>query len=379
MGVELQAQKSSQILSRLSISGKTSKRKAVNKNKALKPELPTSSSSTSVLTASNQARDIPDDVIYEIVKWLPRVDVMHCSLMSRSIYNLCKPFLYTFVDLSYPESCRSALKFFSRRPDLARWINTLIIRPNPGAGWSNSADKPMDERWMVSVIEDLALGGSLTSLRTFEWYGKQTPRESLWSVLRSSCPKLRSIGLCVTISLGSDLLDPESNLFDFEDLRGFHLTTQILERGYTHVPKNHELPPRLWSMLLERSPNLEELTLDGACLSDEVWQLEPVLRGRWPRLRKLALGHISALDSSTSSHEQTISDFLDAHANLEDVSLIGNASYSPQTISEFLSMPKILSWKGRLAHLKHAGPKCQIRNLCLTPQGKSWRCVKKST
>ncbi|KAF5367066.1 hypothetical protein D9758_003936 [Tetrapyrgos nigripes] len=334
-------------------------------NKAL-PKPPTLEASDAVPAGDCSPREVPDDVIYEIVKWLPLQDVLHCALMRRSLYELCRPFLYGSVNLSYSEACRSGLEYFSRRRDLARFIKSLTLRPNVGAGWSNKAEKVIDEEWIISVVEELALDGSLASLRAFYWFGRLNPPDSLWLVLRNHCPDLRYIGLRVTISVGlTELLHPQT--LHFRNLKGFHLTTQILDRGFVLIPRNRSLPPGLWTMLLENSPNLEELTLDGACLSDELWQLDPVLHGRWPSLRKFAIGHISAFDSASSSLPQKVADFLDAHYySLEDMSLIGNATYTELSIPKFLSMPNMHTWKGRLAHLTHAGPECRLRNLYLT-------------
>lgn len=117
-------------------------------------------------------------------------------------------------------------------------------------------------------------------------------------------------------------------------------------------------------MLLENQ-DLEELTLDGTIFSEyNAWHIERVLSGRWPRLRKLALGAV--FNDDRDNNDELLCTFLQAHPNLEEMSTLGNMSYSSISMACLLSLPKLQTYQGRLQQLKGAGALSQIRNLHLT-------------
>lgn len=125
--------------------------------------------------------------------------------------------------------------------------------------------------------------------------------------------------------------------------------------------RNQELPENFWTMLFE-SQDLEELTLDGTIFSDSnAWHIKHVLSGRWPRLRKLALGAVFNDDSD----DELLCTFLQAHPNLERISSLGNMSYSSASLACLLSLPKLETYQGSLHQLKGSGALSRIRTLIL--------------
>jgi hypothetical protein len=158
-------------------------------------------------------------------------------------------------------------------------------------------------------------------LTTFEWDAEELPPDDdMWFSLRMGCPRLRH----VSTSVGFELPIRNSHAFDFVDLIGFSLS---LKPGYY---KNHvdlflddDMPgaKNIWSML-KRSPNLEELAITGSSLHPT--DAHQLVAGRWPKLRKLALGDV-IIDWQTAMADpdakRPFIAFLEAHDTLESISL----------------------------------------------------------
>ncbi|KAJ3995850.1 hypothetical protein F5050DRAFT_1764067 [Lentinula boryana] len=328
----------------------------------------TSSSTTLSFQRSSyhyHLENIPDDLLCEIASWCTPTTIFHSSLACKRLATLFQPYLYNFVDLAYTDLCRSGLKVFSQRPTMTRYIKTLILKPNRNSGWTNSSDKSIDEPWILDCLERIAFTGDLPLLTTFKWYGKELPKDSLWLTLRTHCLNIRNIGT----SVGQKTLQAfksDDQLFAFRNLTGFHLFTQILERWtMINYQMDRDLPETLWKMLFDSKDSLEELTLDGTCFSDaNAWNLKPVFSGRWPRLRRLALGNVFNDDSI--DNDKIACQFLQEHPSLEQVSSLGNMSYSTTTMACLLTLPKLETYQGKLQQLKSSGELTQIRNIILT-------------
>ncbi|KAJ3829887.1 hypothetical protein F5878DRAFT_50652 [Lentinula raphanica] len=327
-----------------------------------------SSSTASSLPPSSrspfQLDEIPDDLLCEIASWCSPATILRGSLACKRLAHLFQPHLYNTVDLAYTDLCRSGLTVFLHRPTMTRYIKTLILKPNRNSGWSNSSHSSMDEHWIIDCLEKIASKGDLPLLTTFKWYGKELPKDSLWQTLRIHCPDLRNIGT----SVGQKTLQAfksEDQLFAFRYLVGFHLFTQVLERWTkTNYHMDRDLPEALWTMLFDSRDSLEELTLDGTCFSDgNAWRLKPVFSGRWPRLRKLALGNVFSDDNV--ENDVLVGSFLQAHTNLEQISSLGNMSYSMIAMDCLFSLPKLHTYQGRLQQLQGGGSS-QIRDIILT-------------
>ncbi|KAJ3929185.1 MAG: hypothetical protein NXY57DRAFT_1017805 [Lentinula lateritia] len=326
-----------------------------------------SSTATSLYWSSSHQyhlENIPDDVLREIANWCNPATNLRVSLACKRLAILFRPYLYNSVDLAYTDLCRAGLKVFSQRPTLTRYIKILILKPNRNSGWTKSLDKSIDEVWIIDVLQNIASQGDLPLLTTFKWYGKELPKDSFWLTLRTHCPDLRNIGT----SVGQRTLQAfksDDHLFAFRNLTGFHLFTQVLERWTMfNYQMDRDLPETLWEMLFH-SQALEELTLDGTCFSDaNAWNLKPVFSGRWPGLRRLALGNVFYDDST--DNDDSVCKFLQEHPNLEQISSMGNMSYSPTAMGCLLSLPKLQTYRGRLQQLKDGGKLTQIRNMILT-------------
>jgi hypothetical protein len=118
---------------------------------------------------------------------------------------------------------------------------------------------------------------------------------------------------------------------------------------------------RLWDMLIDRSPNMEELSIDG-------FSVHPVdgrrlVQGRWPHLRKLILGDVildlhplnaPANPNLTSLSEQSPSiQFLEAHTKLRSLSTSRHV-LTPAHLSSLStsSLPHLTEFSGTLEQLQ---------------------------
>ena len=129
------------------------------------------------------------------------------------------------------------------------------------------------------------------------------------------------------------------------------------------IPRQ-DLPPRLWAMLLMHSPHLDELTMDASCNLNEVWPFRRLVSGRWPRLRKLAIGNI--YHSQDLVDEYDITQFLQAHPALEEVASLSTMSYSGSALQALTCLPKLHSFSGKLMQLKNFPASCSLHTVRLT-------------
>lgn len=204
------------------------------------------------------------------------------------------------------------------------------------------------ERRLARAVEKLA--PNMPSLRRFVWDGIEFPTSSMWASLRHGCPQLKAIGT----NLGREQVDPDSEvcypacisglmsdffleLFAFSDLISFSLTSEL---HYVYLPfdsesiapvisicidsvlvynrNGEELPPALWTMLVDRSPRLRSLILGdrGPTLhSKRTISIRPLVRGRWPQLHSLSISSArmtNFLDFNPTQSKQ-FRDFIDAH------------------------------------------------------------------
>ncbi|KAJ7510472.1 hypothetical protein B0H11DRAFT_1959260 [Mycena galericulata] len=290
---------------------------------------------------------LPYDLIMEIASHLPENYILKLCLLSRDIFSMLLPALYSSVDLKSSGTCRATLKRLVLEPTMAAPIRALTIRPNHPPRWGT--EKPVDEAWVAATLEQLASGGHLANLHTFHWDGLESPTDSLWLALRLNCPDLRTVG--TSVGLKTQKLDPDSNLFDFRDLVGFSLVTQKFVR-WINLFTGQPLPHRFWGMLLVNSPNLVELTIDGTCIVSQLWNIRQILSGRWRSLRSLSLGNVSS--RSLETDPQDSSKFLKAHPRLEKVEFFGSLSGYTDSISSLplLPLPRLRTFTGRINQLK---------------------------
>ncbi|KAF5385948.1 hypothetical protein D9615_002663 [Tricholomella constricta] len=262
----------------------------------------------------------PGDLLIEIASALEsRADVLNLSLTSRYVYSNIAAVLYETVTLNSLEQCTRTLTMLQRRPDIARHVRELVIRPHS----NNEVRHGVAVSLLASAaVRETAATQRLDALTKFIWDGDEKPyHEDMWFALRMGCPQLRYIGT----SVGRYLPMHNSHLFDFVDLIGFSLT---LKHGFyeTHMDmfldEDNASSRQMWDMLIQRCPNLEELIIEG--VSTLPTDVHALVEGRWPKLRKLALGDVS-IDwipgLLAQGEKRPFITFLEAHPTLDSLSL----------------------------------------------------------
>lgn len=229
---------------------------------------------------------LPVELLLEVTSCLPsRTDILNLALSSKHLFTSTCPVLYAHVHLGTAEQCQRTLSMLRSRPDVARHIQKLYIRFS-----SASSDYMVDVNGIAISALLRELAPKLDALHTFIWDADEIPQcDDMWFALRMSCPRLRTLGTCY----GSVIPSQRSHLLEFKNLRGFSLT---LKSGYyTHHTDDFQdaLPfdSRLWDMLIQRSPDLEELhVLGGPLILDGA--VHPLCNARWPLLHSLSLGDL---------------------------------------------------------------------------------------
>ncbi|KAJ7100221.1 hypothetical protein B0H15DRAFT_819252 [Mycena belliarum] len=320
---------------------------------------------------------VPLDIVIEIAERIESIeDIFSLSLTSSRIHATLLPVLYASVDLRSSRMCRNSIEMFlNSKSDVTRYIRRLVVRPNHVDRRSRQPVKPIDERWVVQSISKLATTGHLPRLTSFFWDGSDMPQDdSLWSALRASCHELRSVGS----NVGPNIIDPESELFKFDDLAGFSLTAKTLPDEWdTFLPPEPDLPDQLWHMLIERSPHLEQLRIDVSQRSRRVWDTRRVVQGRWPHLRDLELGDCSMVGNGSSRRlmETSFMWFLAAHPALERLRLPSLSSFPKAIVLPPGALPNLRDFSGNVAHIKALPNLPRITALSLVHQPLSEKMV----
>ncbi|KAJ7762953.1 hypothetical protein B0H16DRAFT_1718787 [Mycena metata] len=287
-----------------------------------------------ITNASAPGSDVtlPADIFREIAEQLGPGDLLSVSLTSSRLRALLKPDLYKTVHLRSSRSCQSGLAMLQRDPEICGYIQKLAVRPNYYLAWP-ARDVPMREGLVVELICKVAK--NLTNLRTFDWDGLEMPRDELWLTLRTSCPELKEL----FSNVGFQHLNPASELFKFSDLSIFSLSVRH-GLGDTEIfPTPEDLPAQLWDMLLNRCPNLTELTLCSFSASHRLFAVSRVTEGRWATLSSLTLGAFGYNSDFTLAAPPAapFATFLAAHQTLTYLRLAWNFKrwMSPNTDDTF--------------------------------------------
>lgn len=277
-----------------------------------------------------------DDVLVDISDYLTRPrDLIHFGLTSRRVLACVSHALYAQVTL-YPEQCVSTLRMFAQRPELARHIRSLTIH--------TGRESLLRHKQLSTLVASLAT--HLSSLHTFIWDGKEVPsNDILWRNLRISCPQLHTIG----VTFGSHCPKPTSQLYNFTDLKGFHLALGG-EFFYNYYAVDPPGWAPLWDMLIEKCPNLEELAVNGVSTRSSV--ALRLLQGRWPNLRKLSLGDLTTELSGGATFDpgakRPFHTFLEAHDSLQHLQLSGQVNLPPASFAGMArtALPALKSFGG---------------------------------
>ncbi|KDQ55840.1 hypothetical protein JAAARDRAFT_37263 [Jaapia argillacea MUCL 33604] len=337
--------------------------------------------------------DVPADVYLEIVKFLPcSADILHLSLTCSTIFSYVIPALYSSVTLESPDQCSVTLSMLASNPHIARHVRKLVVRPSssPGQGFLSSSYQygrrmrsysPVDGYLVAAAVRQAAR--HLDALNVFIWDGEDgPPYDDMWFALRMGCPQLEFIGT----TIGATTPSPRSHLFDFKNLKGFSLQ---FRSGFYDPPEDMwDNPPspfaRLWAMLTERCPDLEELTIDGISAQPTDGQI--LFNSCWPKLRKLGVGPV-LVQFPTHHHPQLhnpivnpnqpqepeippLISFLSNHPTIQDLSLPSSIHVPPShlTLIPPISLPNLKTYTGSLSQLPHlpASALSQLTDICLS-------------
>ncbi|KAL0956664.1 hypothetical protein HGRIS_002796 [Hohenbuehelia grisea] len=293
---------------------------------------------------------LPRDLLLEVAGCLnSRLEILNLSLISRRHYSDLSSALYSTVVLNSVEQCTTTLGMLRSRADFARHVLKLVIRPESKPGKRRFG---YNDGLASAAVREVAASMNLDALATFVWDGDEMPgNDDMWFALRMFCPRLRFI--CTTI--GSILPKLNSHLFDFADLTGFSLT---LKQGFydNHVDMflNEDQPAsrKFWDMLINRCPNLEELSIDG--ISSLPTDAHSLVNGRWPKLRKLTLGDVS-IDwhpTTINLEKRPFISFLEEHSSIRSLSLSRHNIQSNHFAANPVTFTHLTEFSGTLEQLQ---------------------------
>lgn len=324
----------------------------------LKPQSPPQSP----LLATPDQTLLPNHIIHEIGRHSALRELSCLSLCSHRLRKLLAPLLYARVELKTNKHCKTILSALSRQPALALLVRRLVVRVN-NPEWTDPGDE-IDEDVIAALITQIASAGWLKPLIAFEWDGLEMPHDNLWLSLQVSCPNLKRIRTTV----GEEALNPSSPLWEFSDLRQFGLTVKCHSLHWLAdgLPKPEKLPRKLWAMLLERSPRLEDLTLGGPAPSPRIFDIRHVTCGRWARLRSVTLGDMALISAERGDEieaRKAFQTFFHFHRELRHIGLehasssaffpgafeFGPVEDSPDSVDV---LPKLESYSGSLKYIK---------------------------
>lgn len=113
-----------------------------------------------------------------------------------------------------------------------------------------------------------------------------------------------------------------------------------------------------------KSPDLEELTIEGTCQTAQLWDIRKMLLGRWHRLKSISIGGLSSHELPSDDHEMSL--FFKAHPTLERIGFLNGMYYSRMSMFYIPSLPRLRSFTGRIQQLKQAPDLPSLRYLHFT-------------
>lgn len=114
--------------------------------------------------------------------------------------------------------------------------------------------------------------------------------------------------------------------------------------------------PRLWDMLIRRSPDLEELHISGAPFIS-AQGVRPLCYARWPRLHTLSLGDILLDWDPHAGIKPPFIAFLEAHPRLRSLRT-SRTALNPALLAALVpsSLPELTHFSGAIEHLQGLAP-----------------------
>lgn len=129
------------------------------------------------------------------------------------------------------------------------------------------------------------------------------------------------------------------------------------------------VPTGLYEMLVKHSPRLRELTFDGSCPHQSIWDVWPILEATWPELHSLSLGMIKDLTKRRPPTEEAsvVMDFIARHKHLRELRFLGAAHWvNHETVYSTASHENLTTFWGRYTQLKAATNLPCLRSVYLT-------------
>ncbi|KAF5345491.1 hypothetical protein D9757_013508 [Collybiopsis confluens] len=288
-------------------------------------------------------QSLPPDVLREVALHAHSgSDILNLILTSKLIYPHLCDFLYHDIHVRGLQSSLKVIQFLLAHPHIARTVVSIVLRPNYLLGATKT--RLDGEQDLARAVERLA--PYLYQLQRFIWDGIEAAPNEMWASLRAGCLQLKHIGT----NIGNRKLDPDSEIFAFSDLRSFTLTTELHYQNLYYElsrQRGEHLPQRLWTMLIDRCPNLEFLIIgdEGPTMhSERTLSIKPLLQARWPNLRSLFLSNVrfsNPFDNESHLDDQRLALFITGHLqNLRRLKYhphpnvgIYTESYDPRQIS----------------------------------------------
>ncbi|KIK07083.1 hypothetical protein K443DRAFT_215928 [Laccaria amethystina LaAM-08-1] len=321
-----------------------------------------------IVDFKSRIESLPQHLILEVGRQSHFLrDVLNLSLCSSRLRSALASILYSTIELRSNRLCKAALTGLTRHPGIPQHIKKLVVRPN-SAEWTLPGDD-IDESLVSNLLASVV--PLCRRLEEFVWDGWEMPDDRLWLVLRTSCPSLKS----VSTTVGVQPLSPSSHFFEFSDLRQLSLTVKCrsLEWLLDGRPKTEKLPKKFWEMLLERCPNLEELTIASIAPSPRMFDIRHVTAGRWRRLRSLTLGDLvvnpNEAEKCRLPDQHPLMKFFAAHRKLQHVTLqqAGRSESFPPCFSLVpAALPDLESFSGSLRYVKTLPHPERLKHLNLT-------------
>jgi len=294
----------------------------------------------------------PGDLLLEIAAHLDcRRDVFNFCLTNNRFFTTVSSILYTSVTLYSAEQCSTTLKMLTRRPEIARHVRELVVKPGHPSSSTSVDNQYFQSARASAAVRDVAMSKVLDALVRFTWDFDDVPlHDDMWFALRVCCGQLRYVGA----SIGTRMPVLHSHLFDFVDLQGFSLH---LKRAFfdSHLDDEDQAFSRPFWNMLSRCPDLQELVIDG--VSPFPVDARALASFRWPSsLRRLVLGDVAVDwlpgDAPDLGSKSPFIEFLEAHPKLcslglsrSNVSHTRLATLAPDTV-------KLRSFTGTLEQLQ---------------------------
>jgi len=294
----------------------------------------------------------PGDLLLEIAAHLDcRRDVFNFCLTNNRFFTTVSSVLYTSVTLYSAEQCSTTLKMLTRRPEIARHVRELVVKPGHPSSSTSVDNQYFQSARASAAVRDVAMSKVLDALVRFTWDFDDVPlHDDMWFALRVCCGQLRYVGA----SIGTRMPVLHSHLFDFVDLQGFSL---YLKRAFfdSHLDDEDQPFSRPFWNMLSRCPDLQELVIDG--VSPFPVDARALASFRWPSsLRRLVLGDVAVDwlpgDAPDVGSKSPFIEFLEAHPKLcslglsrSNVSHTRLATLAPDTV-------KLRSFTGTLEQLQ---------------------------